>query len=436
MKRFLKKLLPKPLFNFYHWFLAKLADFIYGHPSKKMTVIGVTGTTGKSTTVNLIARVLEEAGFKVGLTSTFNYKIGGKEWINNTKMTMPGRFRLQKILKQMLSAGCTHAVIETSSEGIAQYRHLGIDYDIAILTNLSPEHIESHGSFRRYKEAKGKLFATLMKNRKRSKKISIVNLDDKHAGYFLNFWADEKWGYTTNQEQRIENQELKTVLAKNISLESWGSRFLVNDTLINFNLVGLFNIYNALAAISVGLSLDVSLDKVKLGLEKVKKMEGRLEEIEAGQNFKVIVDYAHEPRSLESVYQTLKPTVLGKMIAVLGSCGGGRDKARRPVLGKLAAQYADVVIVTNEDPYDEDPQVIIDQVAEGVTTASKVLNKNLYKILDRREAIRKALSLAQKEDLVIITGKGAEQCMVVKNKKIPWDDRKVVREELNKVTRR
>lgn len=429
--RYLKKLVPKPLLNFYHWFLARLANIVYGNPSSQMTVIGVTGTTGKSTTVNLIATVLEEAGYQVGLTSTFNYKIAGKEWINDIKMTMPGRFCLQKMLKQMLKNGCTHVIIETSSEGIAQYRHLGVDYDLAVLTNLSPEHIESHGSFVRYKEAKGKLFVSLMRNKEKNKKISVVNLDDRHSEYFLNFWATEKWGYTTNQELPIESLELKTVLAENISLESWGSRFVVNDKLINFNLVGLFNVYNALAAVCVGLGLGISLDKIKQGLEKVKKMEGRLEEIEAGQHFKVIVDYAHEPRSLASVYQTLKPTVLGKMIAILGSCGGGRDKARRPILGKLAAQYADIVIITNEDPFDEDPQVIIDQVAEGATTAGKELEKNLFKILDRREAINKALSLAQPDDLVIITGKGAEQCLVVKNnKKIPWDDREVVREEL------
>ncbi len=431
MKNFIKKLIPRPLLNFYHWKLAWLANIIYGYPSKKMIVIGVTGTTGKSTTVNLIAKVLEAAGHRVGLTSTFNYKIGDKEWINDTKMTMPGRFRLQKMLKQMLKSGCSHVVIETSSEGIVQYRHVGIDYDLAVFTNLSPEHIESHGSFAKYKEAKGKLFKSLAKTKRKDKKISVINLDDKESGYFLKFWADQKWGFTTNYQSSITNHNLNRVVAKDISLESWGSRWLVNDTRFDLHLVGLFNVYNALAAITVGLSLGVDINQVREGLEKVEKIDGRLEEISEGQDFKVIVDYAHEPKSLTNVYEALKPTVSGKIIAVLGSCGGGRDKARRPVLGKLAAQFAEQVIITNEDPYNEEPMVIIDQVAEGAKEAGKELGQNLYKILDRKEAIRKAISMAQPGDLVIITGKGAEQCIMGKNgKRIPWDDRQVVKEEL------
>ncbi|MFH1598608.1 MAG: UDP-N-acetylmuramoyl-L-alanyl-D-glutamate--2,6-diaminopimelate ligase [Patescibacteria group bacterium] len=429
MKKLIRKIIPKPLLNFYHWKLAKLANIIYGHPSKKMTIIGVTGTTGKSTTVNLIAKILEQAGNKVGLTSTFNYKVGDQEQINDTKMTMPGRFGLQKIMKEMVRAGCQYAVIETSSEGIAQYRHLGIDYDVAVFTNLSPEHIESHGSFANYKEAKGKLFKSLIKNKRKAKKISVVNLDDQQADYFLKFWADEKWGFSTNKKLRAGNYN--NVIAENISLESWGSKFLVNGHQVNFNLVGLFNVYNALATICVGLGLGLDLETIKGGLEGVEKIEGRLEEIEEGQDFKVIVDYAHEPRSLESVYQALKPTTLGRTIAVLGSCGGGRDKARRPILGKLAAQYTDIVIVTNEDPYDEDPMTIIEQVAEGAIKNGKELDKNLFKILDRRKAINKALSLAQKDDLVIITGKGAEQCIMGRRgERISWDDRRAARELL------
>jgi len=435
MKKFLKKLIPKFIIKFYHWLLAFLANIFYGFPSRRLTVIGVTGTTGKSTTVNLIAQVLEEAGHQVGLTSTFNYRIGKKENINCSKMTMPGRFALQRMLKKMFTAGCSYAVVETSSEGIAQYRHWGIDYDLAVFTNLSPEHIESHGSFQLYKQAKGKLFQSLSGSKRKTEKISVVNLDDQEANYFLNFWADQKWGYTTNQELVTNNREIKVVTAKNISLESWGSIFVIDDTKFVFNLVGLFNIYNALAAITVGLSLGIPLKTISQGLSRVKEMPGRLQEIDQGQNFKVIVDYAHEPKSLENVYSALAKTATGKIIAVLGSCGGGRDKARRPVLGKLAAQYADLVIVTNEDPYDEDPQAIIDQVAAGASQVGKQLEKDLFKILDRRQAIKKALALAGRDDLVIITGKGAEQCIMSKGgQKIPWDDRQVVTEEITEKT--
>lgn len=433
MKQTIRKYTPKPLISFYHRILALLANFIYGHPSQKMTVVGVTGTTGKSTTVNLIASVLEEAGHKVGLTSTFNYKIADQEWLNDTKMTMPGRFRLQKILKTMQQSGCSHVVIETSSEGIAQYRHLGIDYDVAVFTNLSPEHIESHGSYTNYKLAKGKLFKSLMKNKQKTKKVSVVNLDDKEADYFLQFWADDKWGYTLNPDDQ-PSRNINVLGAKRISLEADGSRFVVDDLKYNIDLVGLFNVYNALAAICVGYGLGLDKTIIAKGLAKVTSVPGRLEEIEEGQNFKVIVDYAHEPYSLKSVYEALKPTVTGRMIVVLGSCGGGRDKARRSVLGKLAARSADIVIVTNEDPYDEDPQVIIDQVAAGATEEGKQLDHNLLKFLDRRTAIKKALSLAEANDLVIISGKGAEQCIMgPNNTKTAWDDREVVRSELKKL---
>lgn len=433
MKKLIRKLVPKSILKIYHWILAFLADFIYGHPSRKMTIVGVTGTTGKSTTVYLIAKVLEEAGHKVGLTSTFNYQIADQEWINDTKMTMPGRFSLQKILKRMLKAGCTHVVIETSSEGIAQYRHLGIDYDVAVFTNLSPEHIETHGSFANYKQAKGKLFKSLMRNKQKAKKVSVVNLDDKEADYFLQFWADDKWGYTLNPNDQSQ-RNINVLGAKQISLEADGSRFIVDDLKYDLDLVGLFNIYNALAAVCVGYSLNIDKATIASGLAKVASVPGRLEEIEEGQNFKVIVDYAHEPYSLQSVYEALKPTVTGRMITVLGSCGGGRDKARRPILGKLAAQYADIVIVTNEDPYDEDPMKIIEQVSAGAIKEGKQLDNNLFNFLDRQAAIKKALSLAEADDLVLISGKGAEQCIMgPRNEKIPWDDRQVVRSELQRL---
>ncbi|MBU1149308.1 UDP-N-acetylmuramoyl-L-alanyl-D-glutamate--2,6-diaminopimelate ligase [Patescibacteria group bacterium] len=432
MKNLLKRIIPKSLISLYHFLLAILANIIYGFPSRQLTVIGVTGTTGKSTTVNLIAKVLQEAGLKVGLTSTYNYKIGDKEWINDTKMTMPGRFQLQKMLRKMVKAGCSHLVIETSSEGIAQYRHLGIDYNMAVLTNLSPEHIESHGSFKNYRKAKGKLFALLGKSKSKGRKISVVNLDSDQADYFLQFFADQKWGYAIKQEGKESQDNNNVVFAEDVNLKSWGSRFLVRGQRFNFDLVGQFNIYNALAAVCVGLSLGIDLKVIEQGLDKIKKIEGRVEEVDQGQQFKVIVDYAHEPKSLENLYQALRPTTTGKIIAVLGSCGGGRDKARRPILGRLAAQFADQVIVTNEDPYDEDPQIIIDQVIKGAVESGKQLDENLFSLLDRRQAIKKALSLADPHDLVIITGKGAEQCIMEKGgTRIPWDDRQVVREELN-----
>lgn len=404
-----------------------------------MVVIGITGTNGKTTTCNLIADILEEAGFKVGMMTTANFKINKREWLNKTKQTMQGRFRLQKFLARAARSNCQFMIIETSSEGIAQFRHFLIDYDIACFTNLSPEHIESHGSFENYKKAKGKLFENLsfsfrkVLGGKKIKKVSVVNLKDKHADYFLEFEADEKYGYridsrvkTKNLEQQSQIQGLKIIEASNIKASSDGTRFFIEDVEFNLKLLGVFNIENALAAICIGLSQGISLSLIKKALEKVKQIPGRLEFIDEGQDFSVVVDYAHEPLGLENVYKTLKPQIKGRLISLLGSQGGGRDKAKRPILGRLAAKYADIVIVTNEDPYDDDPMEIINQVAEGAKRA-----KELYKIFDREEAIKKAISLARSGDLVLLTGKGCEQYMIcAHNKKIPWDDRKVARRVL------
>lgn len=440
MKTLIRKIIPKSLLKLYHYFLATLAAIVYNFPSRKLKVIGVTGTTGKTTACNLIAALLEEEGYKVGLTTTANFKIGKREWINTTKQTMQGRFRLQKLLWEMVKAGCQYAVIETSSEGLAQGRHLFIDYDVAVFTNLSPEHIESHGGFEKYKEAKGKLFKSLSRSKK-TPTVIVANLDDQNVEYFLGFAADKKYGYTINSKFKIQNSKLiknlQIVVAHDIQVNALGTKFYINSQEFNLNLLGKFNVYNALAAICVGLSQNISLEKIRQALRKFKSMPGRMEKIEAGQDFLVFVDYAHEPRGLESIYQTLKEIKKpeSRIISVLGSCGGGRDKAKRPILGKLAAKYTDFVIITNEDPYDEDPWQIINDVAKGTLQESgREENKNFWKILDRREAIKKAISLATKNDIVILTGKGSEQCIMSKNgKKIPWDERRVVREILKEI---
>lgn len=440
MKSLIKKFIPVGLLSFYHKTLAILANIFYARPSEKMIVIGVTGTNGKSTTVNLISAVLEAGGYKVGLTSTVNFKIDKKEWLNDKKMTMLGRFALQKLLKQMVKAGCDYAIVETSSEGIKQSRHLGINYDIAVFTNLTPEHLESHGSFANYQDAKGELFRKLKKdkakklNGKKIDKISVVNLDDEYASYFLQFPADKKYGYGVNFISDITGVE--EIRAENISLDSRGSELEAQGSNFKLKLLGRFNVYNALAAICVGLSQKIETDKIAVGLAKVKVLPGRMEFIDQGQGFRIIVDYAPEPESMKQLYQTIDDLKLanGRIIHLLGSAGGGRDKSRRPVLGELAGNHAQFVVVANEDPYDEDPQEIIDQVAEGAVKAGKSLNQELFKILDRREAINKALSLAGAGDLVLITGKGSEQAICLeRGRKAKWDDRQVVKEELAKI---
>lgn len=437
MLNLLRKIIPKPIIKLYHYLLALAANFLYGSPSDKLIVIGVTGTSGKSTAVYLITKVLENAGFKVGAASTILFKIDKKEWLNKKKMTMIGRFALQRLVKKMVKANCQYAVIETSSQGIEQFRHLGINYDILVFTNLYPEHIEAHGGFENYKNAKLKLFKKLEEEKpkliagQKIKKTIIANLDDKHVNDFISNWAEEKIGFTLNNNLI---DQVRTINANNFSASAEGIEFAVDGQIFRIKLFGRHNIYNTLTALSVGLSQGLSLASMAAGLLKINGVPGRIEFIDIGQDFKVIVDYAFEPKAVNALYEIIGQIPHHKIIHVLGSTGGGRDKSRRVVLGEIAGSKADFVIVTNEDPYDEDPKMIIDEVAAGAKNKNKKINSNLFKILDRRKAIAKAFNLAKLNDIVLITGKGSEQAIVVKNnKKIPWDDREVAKEELNKL---
>ncbi|NIA18287.1 MAG: UDP-N-acetylmuramyl-tripeptide synthetase, partial [Actinobacteria bacterium] len=397
---------------------------------------------------------LEAAGYKTGYTSTAMFNDGKREWLNDKKMTMAGRFFTQKILRDMARNKCRYAIVETTSEGIRQYRHKFINYDILVFTGLYPEHIDSHGSFENYKKAKGKLFAHLKKcetkyadDRKfvrrgvsglkktdlnRVKKTIIANLDDEQANYFLSFQSELKFAYTKrNGKNTKETNNAEIIKYNNIEVSGDGTSFAVGGAKINLRLLGEFNAVNAMNAVCVGLSQGFSLKDIKSGLEKIEGVAGRLEKINEGQNYVVIVDYAFEPNAVAKLYETIKLIPHNRVIHVLGSTGGGRDIVRRPKLGELAGVKADIAIVTNEDPYDDDPRVIIGQVAEGALDKGKKLDKDLFKITDRREAIKKALTLAQENDIVLITGKGSEQAICVANgEKISWDDRAVVRELL------
>lgn len=395
MKELVKKLTPSFLLNFYHFILAFLGAIFYSFPSRKIRVIGITGTNGKTTTSEMLADILEKAGFQIALSNSIRFKIGQEEQKNTLRMTMPGRFFLQRFLKKALKKGCQFAILEVTSEGIKQHRHRFINFEVAIFTNLSPEHIEAHGSFEKYREAKLKLF-------KATKKIHVINCEDENSKYFLEVPAEKK-----------------------ITFGLKNGDFNLGNTNLKLQVEGEFNLYNALAAFATAKTLGIPDDVIKKTLENFKGIPGRMEEV-VSFPFRVIVDYAFTPNALEKVYQTLQAQKSGKLICVLGACGGGRDKWKRPVLGEIAAKYCQEIIVTNEDPYDEDPWTIIEQVAKGTKGKAK-------KILDRREAIREALKLAEKGDIVVITGKGCEPSIVQKGKKIPWDDRRVAREEFEKL---
>lgn len=420
MRSEIKKFVPKFLVSAYHYLMAFAGPVLYGFPSRKMTIIGVTGTKGKSTTVILAGKILEEAGFKVGWISSATIKVGEKEWLNPYHMTMPGRFVLQKLMRRMADQKCKYCLVEVTSEGITQYRHKFTKFKTAVFTNLKPEHIEAHGSFEKYREAKGKLFSI-------TKKIHVINLDDDNSGYFLKFLANKKIGYGMAVKTLVPG--LRFLPAENYKELPQGISFRIKGVDFGLKLVGKFNAYNALAAICIGLSEGIPLEISKKALEKIKELPGRMEVI-IEKPFKVIVDLAHTPDSYDEVFNVIKKLPHNKIISVFGSAGGGRDKWKRPVLGKIAAKNSDLIIITNEDPYDENPNQILSEIKSGI---SNFPTSNLSIILDRREAIRKGLEMAKEGDIVLVLGKGAEQSMVLGGNKISWDDRRVIKEELQKL---
>ncbi len=430
----IRKLVPPKLFRFfqpaYHRSLSFLAAFWYRFPSRKMIVIGVTGTKGKTSTANFIWSCLTAGGCKTGIISTANIRIGEKESLNKYHMTMPGRFTIQRLLAQMVKDGCKYCVVETTSEGIKQYRHVGIYYDIAVFTNLSPEHLNSHGgSFEKYKRMKTRMFEVLSSRKKiidgkRIEKIIIANNDSEHADYFLNFDADRKITFAVKNKADW--------VADDIQETDDGVSFGVAGVNFKIGILGKFNVYNALPAVIISHVAGIDDDSIARGFRELKIIPGRMESINGGQDFTVLVDYAHERESMTNVLRTANAMRKNgcKIIILLGAEGGGRDKVKRPVMGELAAKMADFMIVSNVDPYDDDPRQILEDIAVSAERFGRVRDKDLFVIEDRRLGIKKALSLANPCDIVLITGKGAEQSIVVGGKSSPWDDRVVVREEL------
>jgi UDP-N-acetylmuramoyl-L-alanyl-D-glutamate--2,6-diaminopimelate ligase len=417
----------------YHGISARYANFRNGRPSLKLLVIGVTGTKGKSTTVAMLAHVLSQLGERVAFSSTVQWGMLGQTWPNRSKMTMPGRGELQVFLRRAADEGCTVTVVEVSSEGLHQGRHLGVTFDGAVFLNLTPEHIEAHGNFRRYRHAKERLFASL--NRKwrkeiNGKQISTViaaNVDDPNAFHFLRHAADKYIAWTVNGSDVREVPGLKLLEAKDVSATSAGSSFICEGINFNLPLIGKHNVSNAMGVCSVLTGFGYSLLEISKALATMPSVPGRMEEVKLDAAFRVFVDYAHEPASLEAAYAAVKLFKPKRLLVLLGSQGGGRDVSKRSIMGELAAEHADVVVITNEDPYDEDPQGIIDNVAAG---AEKVGKAKVFRITDRRKAVHKLLELAEIGDILLLTGKGGEEVMAIKGGKlIPWDDRKVIREE-------
>ncbi len=420
-----KKISPNnPLRLLYHQVMAFFAATYYRFPSKYLNVIGVTGTKGKTTTTNLIAAVLSEAGYKVGMTSTILFQVGDTKWTNLTKQTTLGPFFLQKMLRQMVDQGCTHAVLEVSSHAIHQNRIWGINFDTAVLTNIGEDHLEYHGGFDQYLHTKGVLFSRLNRSPRKSHipKVAVLNKDDAHFVYFDQFLVDREYTYGMGGG---------TCYGSDVHLTPSGCDFTLhvpnNQIDIQLKIPGEFNVYNSLAAATVGLVNNINLNVIKSALEKASAIPGRFEAIDCGQKYTIIVDYAHTHESLDKLLSLYKKLTKGKLYVVFGATGGGRDKAKRPKMGAVADKYADYVIATNDDPYEEDQWKIIEDIAGGIKRKE---GDRFWKIPHRLEAIKLALTMAEAGDTVIVAGKGSEEIQMIGDEKIPWDDRKVVRELL------
>ena len=407
-----KKIIPKKIFKAfqpaYHFLLAFIGAMYYKFPSRKIFIVAVIGTKGKTTVTELINKIFETLGEKTALANTIRFKIGNKEENNLFKMTMPGRFFIQRFLRNAVSAKCKYAIVEMTSEGVKQFRHKFIALDALVFTNIAPEHIESHGSFENYLDAKLSIARSLEKSAKKNK-IIIANADDKYSNKFLNVSVKNKIKFSLNNAEPYMLSEKFTEIT-------------FDGLKIHSKLIGIFNIYNTLAAASFAKSQNIDDLIIKRAIEQFSGVKGRVERIEEGQNFTVIVDYAHTKESLEELYKAFGKS---EKICVLGNTGGGRDKWKRPEMGKIADIYCKHIILTNEDPYDEDSIKIIKDTANGIT------NKKPEIILDRRQAIKKALMIAKKDGIVLITGKGTDPyIMGAKGEKIPWSDANIAREEL------
>lgn len=430
VKEHIKKATPEFALLAYHGAIAYAGAAFHGFPSKDMVVIGITGTKGKTTSANMIFDVLSTT-YKTGLITTANIKIGKETRLNPWHMTMPGRAKIQTILTEMKKKGVTHVIIETTSEGLKQHRHYGIFYDIAIFTNLSPEHLPSHNnSFTEYRKAKEILFSSLYQKKKDVRypytQAIYVNSDDTQGRYFLAHEAEEKKTYGVASGDVVATSVKQD--GEYVSFEALGEVFKLKT-------YGTYSVYNALPALLVANNLHINIKSVKKAFQEKAVVPGRMEEILVkGQNFKAVVDYAHEKLSMtrlaETVGELKREGVVKKWIVLLGAEGGGRDKRKRRDMGEIVGRFADSIVISNTDPYEEDELSIALDIAKVVEAEGRVKDKDYFIVIDRKEGMRKALSLAQEGDVVTITGNGSQQFYHRKGEKVPHDDREVLRQLL------
>lgn len=375
-----------------HFPNAVMANIKYGFPGKKLKVIGVTGTDGKTTTVNMIYQILKDQDKKVSMISTINAVIAGKAYDTGFHVTSPDAADIQKFLKMAVDAGEEYAVLEITSHALDQYRAWGVPIEIGVVTNITREHLDYHRTMDHYFQSKAKLI--------QNSRYAVLNKDNDYFGKL----------------QKAAHGKVIAVSAR--------------DEKLKLQLPGEYNQLNALQALAVAKILDLDEKMAKKTLENFQSLSGRLEEIPNNRGLKIIVDFAHTPNALEQVFQALKKETKGKLIVVFGAASQ-RDAGKRPMMGQAAARFADIMILTAEDPRFEDPNKIIDEIATGATVIGAKLNQTLFKEPSRQDAINLALSMAKKGDTVGIFGKGHEKTMNFKGVEKPWSDQEAVRKALS-----
>ena len=423
MRTLVKKLIPRQLFKsiepYGHLGEAVLFNVINGFPARGLKVIGVTGTNGKTTTAFLIHRMLHEAGYKVGLMTTVAYGAGMDIKPQVTHMTTSSVPVLHKRIKELKAQGIEWLVLETTSHALAQHRVWGVPYSISVLTNITHEHLAYHGTFERYVAAKRMMFEQTNRNKK-GMQLGIINADDPNAANFASAVSNTLM-YGMDQGE---------IIAKDVKMSPNGVAYTATvegkKYHIDCKLPGSFNVYNSLAAVCVGHAVGLSEQQVEQGIAALEGVEGRMTRIDEGQDFNVIVDYAHTPDSFEKLFNDLRPVVKGKIIALFGSLGGG-DKGKRPLQGEIASRFADEVILTQEDDRDEDPAQIMNDIAVGAEKAGKVREKDLFFIHDRTEAIQFAMNRAKAGDTVLLLGKGHEKTQEDAQGEHPWNEEATAR---------
>jgi UDP-N-acetylmuramoyl-L-alanyl-D-glutamate--2,6-diaminopimelate ligase len=417
-RKLVKKLIPSGLFTFIepygHLLEAVLFNVKSGFPGRGLKVIGVTGTNGKTTTTFMIHRMLQDAGYNTGIMTTVAWGVGNdieSQIQHYTNVPVP---ELMKRLKYMKQKQVDWLVLETTSQALAQHRVFGIKYSVAVMTNVTHEHLDYHKTFERYRDAKRRMFKLANRNLK-GLRIGVINAEDPSAQLFA---RDVKHPILYG----IKKGDLR---ATNVKMTPSGSSYSakIDDQTyaIKCNLPGSFNVFNSLAAVGAGHALKLTSEQIEKGIAALKTVEGRMNRIEEGQKFDVLVDFAHTPDSFEKLFEDLRPVVKGKLIVVFGSAGR-RDEAKRPVQGELAGKYADEVVLTEEDDRDIDGNVILNEIAAGAEKAGKVKDKDLFLVLDRPTAIRFALKRARPGDMVMLLGKGHEKTIERANGENPWDE--------------